>query len=875
MELLKNSLPPYFAPLFSFSVNEQTIWVFLAILFFTFILFSFLYGIILYFRFKKSLQQKSVILEIRPPSISLQSAFSTKQLFTIIHSLTHDLSLGEKLLKVKKRMSYEIVSTREEGIRYLLYLPQEDVPIVTKNIRAYLPEVAITEISDYLPQKLKELQSKPNSITEIKLMRPYVFPLQEQDILTQYDPIAYITAHMTKLDLGEVISLQIIATPVTASTHGNIMEYIYRLNKLIQEGRPISPEIRKNIPRNTLTSIISTTFSALFDLAKTIANWTMDFATATRRPYYQPVHITYEPSRNQEGLLESEKETQGQVEKKINQSLFEVTLRLFITGSSQEHIELRKKGIIGSLATFKNAVYQELGPKQNFPLPVAFFQNFNYLKLKNRLLSHFDNPILFISEISSIYHFPYTKTTQTEDLQSIKSSELPAPVNFKKSNPNFDLIFAQNVHGELKTLIGLTLEERRRHVYVIGATGTGKSTLLLHMVNSDIQQGNNLAVIDPHGDLVEKVMGIVPEKRLEDVVYFNPYDSSHPMAINLLELPTNLSDVDREREKDLIVSSIISIFHKLYPEKHFGPRMEHVLRNTILTALELENPTFMTIYELLTNQSFRRSARDKLKNKLLVDFWKEEFERLTTGQKAEVIAPITNKLGRFLTTSLTRNIVDQTKSTINFEDIINNKKILICNFSTGKIGEDVSAFLGILIISKLQLAALKRIHIPEEKRMDFFLYIDEFQNFATESFAQILSEARKYRLGAVLVHQNVSQIKDKGLLDTIIANSGTAIAFRTKSPNDEETLLPIFAPEVQKGQMGNLPSYRFYIKINALEPQNTFTGQVEKFSLLPDEATKKRAITLPQEKYSAPLRKEIKVEDSGLSNKSKTRRPAV
>jgi len=878
MELLKSSLPSYFAPLFSFGVNEQTVWVFLAILFFTFIFFSFLYGIILYFRFKKSLLQKSTILEIRPPSISLQSAFSTKQLFTILHSLTHDLSLGEKLLKVKKRMSYEIVSTREEGIRYLLYLPQEDVPIVTKNIRAYVPEVVISEINDYIPQKLEGLQKKQYSLTELKLSYPYVFSLQEQDILTQYDPIAYLTAHMTKLDPDEVIAFQIITTPVTASSHGAITEKIYCLNKRIQEGKDIKAEIRKKTSQNIVSTLISFTFNALFDLAKTLVNWIMDFATATRRPYYQPVHITYEPVKNEEDLTANEKETQEQVEKKINQSLFEVTLRLFITGSSKEHIELRKKGIVASLATFKNATYQELRAKQNLLLSFTFFENFNYLKLKNRLLSYVDNPILSISEISSIYHFPFTKTTQTEDLQSTKSSELPAPINFKKSNTDFDIIFASNIHGELKTPIGLTLEERRRHTYIIGATGTGKSTLLLHMIHQDIRNRRGIAVIDPHGDLTDSILGIISEERVQDVVYFNPYDIEHPIAINLLELPNNLSDVDRQREKDLIVSSIISIFHKLYPEKHFGPRMEHVLRNTILTALELENPTFMTIYKLLTEKAFRQEARKHLKKKLLVNFWKEEFEKLSPGQRAEVIAPITNKLGRFLTTSLTRNIVDQNKSTVNFEEIINSGKILICNLSVGKIGEDVSAFLGILIIAKLQLAALRRVHIPENQRSDFFLYIDEFQNFATQSFAQILSEARKYRLGAILVHQNVTQIKDAGLLDTIIANSGTTIAFRTKSPNDEETLLPVFAPEVQKGQMGNLPSYRFYIKINALEPQNTFTGQIEKFAVMPDRKIQEKVIAFSQIIYSTTPKKEEAKEVKGAADKSekiKETRPSV
>jgi type IV secretory pathway TraG/TraD family ATPase VirD4 len=400
--------------------------------------------------------------------------------------------------------------------------------------------------------------------------------------------------------------------------------------------------------------------------------------------------------------------------------------------------------------------------------------------------------------------------------------------------------------------IGQTLEERRRHTYMIGATGTGKTTLLLQMIYQDLINGKGLAIIDPHGDLSKRILEIIPKNRLKDVVYFNPYDIEYPIGLNFLELPKGLSTVEKEREKDFITSSLISIFHKLYDARYSGPRMEHILRNVTLTALELENPTLFTIYELLTNRKYRKQVVDMLNNQVLKAFWKNEFNAQGSFQRAEQISPITNKLGRFLTTTMTRNILNQTKSKLDFNEIMDNKKILLCDLSKGKIGEDNSFFLGSLIIAKLELAAFRRINIPQNNRIDFFLYVDEFQNFATTTFAQVLSEARKYRLSAILAHQNTVQL-ESDLLDTIIGNSGTIISFRTSSPKDEDKILPVFSPQVEEGQIANLPSYHFYIKINALQPQDAFTGEIDDFTIKGNDSVKEKVVTYSREVYGTKI----------------------
>lgn len=249
---------------------------------------------------------------------------------------------------------------------------------------------------------------------------------------------------------------------------------------------------------------------------------------------------------------------------------------------------------------------------------------------------------------------------------------------------------------------------------------------------------------------------------------------------------------------------------------------------------------------------------------MLRDFWKNEFGKLGSYQKAEQISPITNKLGRFLTTAMTRNILSQEKSKLDFEDILNNKKILLCDLSKGKIGEDTSSFLGSLIVTKIQLAAFSRVHESEKTRPDFFLYIDEFQNFATPAFAQILSEARKYRLNAILAHQTMSQIENRDILRIILANVGSIVSFRTSNPSDEDMILPIFAPEVEKHEISNLPLYNFYMKINAIESMEAFTGEIDDFIVEDDEGTRSAVVEKSRESYGTKV---IQVKDN-WSNKN-------
>lgn len=455
---------------------------------------------------------------------------------------------------------------------------------------------------------------------------------------------------------------------------------------------------------------------------------------------------------------------------------------------------------------------------------------------------------------------------------------MPAPLSFKQNADNFDNAFAKNYYGGTETVIGQTLEERRRHTYILGATGSGKTTLLTSMIYNDIANGKGVAVLDPHGQLIEKLMEVIPKNRIKDVVWFAPDDDAFPISLNLLEMDAKgLSASQLQKQKSIVTSSIISIMQKFYDEKFFGPRMEYVLRNTILTALETPEPTIKTILDILTKTRYRKALVKTLENPVLQDYWIYEFEKLGSLQRNTVISPITNKIGGILSSPINYNILTQASGKLNFDEIMNSGKILLCDLSKGKIGEDESSFFGSLVISKIQLAALKRALIPEAKRKDFYLYIDEFQNFATETFSELVSEARKYRLSTILAHQSISQIENRDIIKIILANVGTVICFKTANPEDEQFILPIFSPEVSKHQISNLPLYNFYMKVSVGKAEDTLVAQADNFTIKGNEKTAKAVIEESRKRYASEINQnkqpEITEEEPEEVKPSKKKQP--
>ncbi len=490
----------------------------------------------------------------------------------------------------------------------------------------------------------------------------------------------------------------------------------------------------------------------------------------------------------------------------------------------KESLFEREQGFKSSFSTYSSNEYQSFVTKRY--LNIDRVKKYLFFLFKKRLLSFTRTSTLSISEISGIYHFPYTSTTNTENLVKSHSKQLPAPLSLK-NNRKLDVVFGRNNYGGTTTDIGLTEEERETHMYIIGRTGSGKTTMMFSMAKRDIEEGRGMAFLDPHGDVADDLVSIIPKDRLNDLIFINPIDLKYPIGINLLELTPGLDEDEAELEKEVVAEGVISLFRKVFSkeENTNAHRIEYILRNTIYTAFNVEDRTIFTVYDLLNNPPFQKQVIAKLKDENLKNFWKFEFGRAGDYQVVKMVGGVTAKIGRFLFSPTAKRILEQKKSTINFSEIMDSGKIVICNLSQGKLGEDTSRLLGTTIMTKIQQAALKRSNIPESKRKPFYLYVDEFQNFATHSFTKMLSEGRKYKLRVIIAEQSVSQQDDRNIVNVILANVTTVVCFRSANYIDEELMLNQFAPYIDKGEIANLPKYNFYIKVSALEPEEPFSGE--------------------------------------------------
>lgn len=393
---------------------------------------------------------------------------------------------------------------------------------------------------------------------------------------------------------------------------------------------------------------------------------------------------------------------------------------------------------------------------------------------------------------------------------------------------------------------GVKVNDRRQHTYVIGKSGTGKSTLLLNMIMSDIQAGRGVCFIDPHGETAEEILHFIPEDRVDDVVYINPGDIDFPIAFNPLER------VDFN-SRHLIASGLMSVFKKIWPDA-WSARMEYILNNTLLALLEYPDSTLLGIMKMFSDKEYRRKIVENLQDPVVKSFWNDEFAKYTQRLETEAVSAIQNKVGQFVANPLIRNIIGQVRSSFDIRRIMDDRKILIVNLSKGRIGEDNSNLLGAMLITKLQLAAMSRVDLPIDKRNDFYLYVDEFQNFATESFATILSEARKYRLALIVAHQYIDQLDEK-VRSAIFGNVGTMIVFRVGA-DDAEFLEKEFFQEFMASDFVNLPNANIYIRlmIDGISSK-PFSARTLPPPPLPPENLFDTIVQASREKYALPKEK--------------------
>ncbi|KUK84161.1 MAG: hypothetical protein XD98_0149 [Microgenomates bacterium 39_6] len=452
---------------------------------------------------------------------------------------------------------------------------------------------------------------------------------------------------------------------------------------------------------------------------------------------------------------------QALFEKKITKTLLTTSINLF---ASDKNI---LNELSGSFGVFTNPKGNNLvSKKPNF---------INKKRIFSSIVSHQakQKTILNLSEVATLWHLPGEKVTLPNiawgrTITTEAPDDLPVAQNLTDEEKKDTCFFARTEYKNQMVNFGIKKADRRLHFYTIGKTGTGKSTLIANMAISDIRKGEGVAVIDPHGDLANILLDYIPSHRINDVCFFNPADKDYTYPLNPLE-------VTNKEQKELVASSILAIFYKLYSYS-WGPRLEHIFRNTLLTLVEVPNTTLVNVVDILTNRNYRERVVANLNNPSLVAFWKNEYERMPDRLQQEAISPILNKVGQFVSSPLIRDVIRWPQSKINLGEIMDEGKILLADLSAGKLGEDNSALLGAMLITQIQLAAMNRANIPEESRRDFYLFVDEFQNFATTSFIKILSEARKYRLNLTLANQYMAQL-DEEVQSAIFGNIGSLASF--------------------------------------------------------------------------------------------------
>jgi hypothetical protein len=494
------------------------------------------------------------------------------------------------------------------------------------------------------------------------------------------------------------------------------------------------------------------------------------------------------------------------VENKCSKPGFKTVIRIVVSSTTTEMAKMHLDNIKGAFAQFTSDVNSFSSEKHL--IKKAFMIDFIY-----RYMPFFGGgSILNSEELATIFHFP-NKSIETPHIYWLIAKRSPAPQQI----PETGLYLGKSIYRGLSRRICMVSDDRRRHVYIIGKTGVGKSELLKKMILQDMKNGEGVCFIDPH-DTIEKILELIPPERAEDVIIFDPSDTERPVGLNMLEAYT-------EEQKHFICTSIVGLMYKLYdPMKTgiIGPRFEHAIRNAMLTVMSVPGTTFVEVVRALTDSSYVQELLPKVQDPIVRRYWTDQIAQTADFHKSEVLDYIVSKFGRFVTNKMMRNIIGQSQSSFDFRKVMDEGKILLLSLSKGKIGEENSNFLGLILVPKILMAAMSRQDVPEAQRRDFYLYVDEFQNFATPDFAQILSEARKYRLNLTVANQFIGQMEEE-VKNAVFGNVGTLIAFRV-GVTDANYLQHEFQPTFNEGDLINVEAINAYVKtIVGNEPVPAFS----------------------------------------------------
>ncbi len=712
----------------------------------------------------KVLNVDSVLLMLEIPRANDKKELAAEQLFASLHGILRDKDELKNSGGVQEHLSFEIVSTGGQ-IRFYVWVPKILQSFVEGQIYAQYPTVQIYRINeDYVDQHDKYPVTYS---AELTLTENEALPIKTFDNF-EVDPLAGITGTLAKLnpDNSEELWIQILTRPIPDDWHKDTTD---KWIKRIKAGK---------------------------------GNGTIDWVWLR-----QALGAFFQPPTGGTGtevkveLSERDKTRIAKAEEKATKLGYEVKIRLTYLGNDQVNAKLNMQALVGTFKQFNSTNLNGFKQTSSSFKP----EEIEHYKLRQFADHGF---ILNISELASVYHLPHT-TVETPNIVWATSktaeppSQLPLITGNAAHDENISAFGLTNFRG-INHQFGMLRRDRSRHVYIIGQTGAGKSGLLELFALSDVFYNQGYCIIDPHGDFAINNLRFVPESRIKDVIYFNPADTAYPVAFNPLEL----SDPAR---KPNVCSEVIGVLKRMFGDS-WGPRLEHILRYTLLALLDRPETTLLDISRMLTDKDFRKETLDYCKDVTVLQFWKHEFGQWNEKQVNESIAPVLNKVGAFTANPIIRNIIGQPKSSFDVRKVMDEGKILVVNLSKGLIGEDNAGILGAFLVTKVQLAAMSRSDIPDvADRRPFYLYVDEFQNFATDSFAVILSEARKYGLNLTVANQYISQMTDS-VRDAVFGNVGTTISFRV-SADDAPILAKQFEPTFDQSDLIQMNNRNFVISM--------------------------------------------------------------
>jgi len=774
------------------------------------------------------------LLLVEIPKYVYTQISSQEPRLRIIEELTNFENFLATLSKLKHPIVLEVALPHVgEEIFFFVAVPRNEIEFIRKTIRGFWPgsEVILykTDYNIFNPEGY-------SLASYLKLKNHFYLPIKTYQQIAQsnIDPFDAFLSSFTKLKkVGEGLALQIILKPVPSSVNKSIFEKI----KKLREGKKLDEVLDESNKSWIVEELKKALSPKSFYEAATYSYLKKEKDEAEEKIAPKPV----------------EEISIKMLETKAVKPLFEANIRIVASADDIVTTEKILTSAENAFLQFNNPPFNEfviVRPTKNKLKKLIYEYSFRLFNSKQKVL-------LNTEEIASLCHFPisYSKNPL---IHWLKSRTAPPPPNLPKEG----IILGKSFYQGEEAVVKIKKEDRRRHIYIIGQTGTGKTTLLKNMIEQDIKNGDGVCFIDPHGDVAQEILGLIPDERIDDVIYFNPQDTRMPIGFNILEY-----DKRRPEDKTRIINMIIEIIGKIYNlEVTGGPLFEQYLRNALL--LLMDNPdwghTLLDVSTVFVNESFRNKLLSLCKNYPVIEFWKEQAVRAQRELALdEMITWVTSKLNPFTTNDYIRPIICQPKSKINFRDILDNKKIFIANLTKGVLGETSCYIMGMLLIAKILIAAYSRTEIPESQRKDFYLYIDEFQNFAFDSVAGILSEARKFRLSMIFAHQYVKQLPEK-IINSVFGNVGTIISFRIGA-EDADFLEKIFAPTFSKLDLVNIPNYNAYIRllidgyvsqpfnIQTFAPSPTDLNKIEKIAELTNlkYGTPKEEIEkLLEEKYA-------------------------